>query len=105
MFGSSDDRWLVLAHWSWRAVLFATLVVLILGLEQLSQAWMMSDAATALAVRQFEPSDGVAEALRTLQWAHNALPVVAWGLIGIVGWATFVPLPRCWVRWLKRTFA
>jgi hypothetical protein len=56
-------------------------------------------------VKQLQASDVVAESLRTFEWARNALPMVMWGLIVVVGWAMFVPMPSRWVEWLKRTLA
>jgi phosphatidylserine synthase len=105
MSGSSDDRLLVGVHWPWRVVVFTALVVLILGLEQLLQSRLIPSAAAALAVQQLQASDLPAESLRTFEWSRQALPIVAWGLIVVVGCVTFVPMPRRWVRWLRRTFA
>jgi hypothetical protein len=100
-----DYRLLFQAHWLWRVALFAALVILILDLEQLLQDRWMPSTAAALAVRQLLPSDRVAQALRSFEWARHTLPLATGGLIGAAGIAAFVPLPRRWVRWLRRTFA
>lgn len=92
-------------HWPWRLLLFLAVVVVILDLEEALQAWWLPHAATALAVRQLQPSARAAENLRVFEWARHLVPVVTGGLIAGAGLVAFVPLPRRFVRWFKRTFA
>ncbi len=105
MFRSCEDRWRVWGHGSWRLVLFVAVAALILGLEQWLETQWLPSAAAALGTGQLQANDAVAESLRTFEWARQALPIVAWALVALAGCVVFVPLPRRWLRWLRRALA
>ncbi len=104
MLRACDARSTGWAYWTWRVALFAALAAVILGLEQWFQSRWAPGVATALGIDQLRPGDSTAESLRTFEWARQALPIVAWGLVAVAGCVVFVPMPRRWVRLLRRTF-
>lgn len=89
----------------WRLVLFAVLATTIFVGEDLLQAWMIPSDAAQLGVSQLENSDAAAERLRAFEWARQALPIATWTAVALAACAVSVPLPRPWLRRLRRAFA
>ncbi len=72
-----------------KVLLFLVVAGVVLGVEHVLLLWLYPGPTTALAVRQFEPSDSIVESLRLTEFAKNAGITIRCGVISLFGLALF----------------
>ena len=72
-----------------KVVLFLVVAGLLSGAEHLMLVWLHPAGATELGVRQFEPSNSVAESLRSYEFAKNVGMTIRNAAIALFGLALF----------------
>ncbi len=75
----------------WKLVQFLVLTVLVVGLGQVVETWLLPGPSADLAVAQLEASDSAAESLRLYETLRGFLPSVTALTILFIGLALFVP--------------
>ncbi len=75
----------------WKLVQFLVLTVLVVGLGQVVETWLLPGPSADLAVAQLEASDSGAESLRLYETLRGFLPSVTALTILFIGLALFVP--------------
>ncbi|HUS37946.1 MAG TPA: hypothetical protein VMX74_00760 [Pirellulales bacterium] len=77
--------------WVWRLLLLVLYAGAVLIVEQCAEMWLLPSITAEQALRQMQPDDAAAEALRFSEWARGLIPVVSVASVLIAGLVLFVP--------------
>jgi uncharacterized membrane protein YhaH (DUF805 family) len=77
--------------WVWRLLLLVLFAGAVLIVEQCAEMWLLPSITAEQALRQMQPDDAAAEALRFSEWARGQIPVISVASVLIAGLVLFVP--------------
>ena len=78
-----------------RHAVFATLAVVVVAIDLVALTWLLPGTTARLAVRQLEPDDSIAAAVRTTERTKNLLVTVS-GVLLLVAAVGLADLPLRW---------